>query len=128
MFHPDLARRVERGFGIHTVFSTSALAAPIFALAAMRVNVKHSFYVGDELLNLSEGVLEAGSPLVAQSIGHLEESMNLSVLNRQSGGISSLRSGGDLLPKSGDRMLVVGSLEAVEWLSHLNQPDIAQRR
>ena len=94
----------------------------------MRVNVKHSFYVGDELLNLSEGVLEAGSPLVAQSIGHLEESMNLSVLNRQSGGISSLRSGGDLLPKSGDRMLVVGSLEAVEWLSHLNQPDIAQRR
>ena len=27
MFDPDLARRVESGFGIHTAFSTSALAA-----------------------------------------------------------------------------------------------------
>lgn len=29
MFDPDLARRIEKGFGIHTALSTSALAAPI---------------------------------------------------------------------------------------------------
>ena len=39
MFDSDLARRIEKGFGIHTAFSTSALAAPIFAAASMRVNV-----------------------------------------------------------------------------------------
>ena len=126
MFDPDLARRVEGGFGIHTAFSTTALAAPIFALAAMRVNVKYSFYVGDELLNLSEIVLDADSPLVGRSIGELEESMDLSVVNHQSGGISSRYAGGDLLPRSGDRMLVLGSLEAIEQLSHLPPVDVPQ--
>ena len=94
----------------------------------MRVSVKHSFYVGDELLSLSEMVLEADSPLIAQSIGYLEESMDVSVVNHQSGGISSLHPGGDLLLKSGDRMLVLGSLEAIERLSHQNLSDVVQRR
>ena len=54
MFDGELARRVEKGFGIHTAYSGSALAAPIFATAALRLNIKHSFYVGETLLHLSE--------------------------------------------------------------------------
>jgi len=68
MFDADLARRVEKGFGIHTAFSTSALAAPIFAAAAMRVDVKHSFYLNDTLLNLSEVVIRPGSRLIGWTV------------------------------------------------------------
>ena len=64
MFDADLAKRVEKGFGIHTAFRSSALAAPIFAAAAMRVDVKHSFYVGDQLQNLSEVVISPESQLI----------------------------------------------------------------
>ena len=46
MFDPELARRVEKGFGIHTAFSVSALAAPIFAAASMRVERKNLFLRG----------------------------------------------------------------------------------
>ncbi len=37
MFDVEFARKVEKGFGIHTAFSCSALTAPIFAAAAMRL-------------------------------------------------------------------------------------------
>jgi Trk K+ transport system NAD-binding subunit len=63
MFDADLAQRVEKGFGLQTAFSTSALAAPIFAAATMRVDIRHSFYVGETLLNLSELTVQPGAEL-----------------------------------------------------------------
>ena len=52
MFDAKLAEKVRRGFGIHTAFSTSALAAPVFAAAATRAQIDHSFYVDDVLMNI----------------------------------------------------------------------------
>ena len=72
MFDPDLAQRVEKGFGIHTAFSVSALAAPTFAAASMRVNVRSSFYVGDQLLNISEITVHPGATIEGWSIEKLE--------------------------------------------------------
>ena len=119
MFDPDLARRVEKGFGIHTAFSTSALAAPSFAAAAMRVNVRHSFYVDDVLLNLSEVILAADSQLVGRTVQQLEKEYELSVVLYQ--GIA----GADLHPdpghrlSGGDRLLVLASLDTLRQLGDL---------
>ncbi|TET52770.1 MAG: potassium transporter TrkA, partial [Anaerolineales bacterium] len=52
MFDDQLAERVRRGFSIRTAFSTSALAAPVFAAAATRAQIDHSLYVDDVLLNV----------------------------------------------------------------------------
>ena len=67
MFNDDLARRIEKGFGIHTAFSTSALTAPLVAAKAMRIDVKHSFYIGDTLLNISELEISEGSRLAGKN-------------------------------------------------------------
>jgi Trk K+ transport system NAD-binding subunit len=124
MFDADLARRVERGFGIHTAFSTSALAAPIFAAAAMRFNVKQSFYLGDTLLNLCEVSVEPDSELVGWSVEQLEAELRLRVVCHQVGGCPDLRPDARLELAPGDEVLVMATLDALERLGELNSPAV----
>jgi Trk K+ transport system NAD-binding subunit len=120
MFDSDLARRVEKGFGIHTAYSTSALAAPIFAAAAMRVNVKYSFYVGDTLLNLSEVAIQPSSPLIGWSVQRLETELDLSVVCYQGEMLTDLHPKPDLELAPGDQILVIATLETLQRLNELN--------
>lgn len=121
MFDPDLARRVEKGFGIHTAFSTSALTAPVFAAAAMRVDVKYSFYIGEDLLNISEIVIENGSKLVGWTVGKLESEIDLSVVYYQDGDITDMHPESERIINAGTKILVLASLDTLRNVQILNQ-------
>ncbi len=122
LFDADLAKRVGKGFGIHTAYSTTALAAPIFAAATMRVNIQHSFYVGDQLLNLSEVVIKPGARLVGWSLKNLETELDLSVVCYQGAEVTDLHPNSNLCLAVGDKILVLASLETLERLSDVNCP------
>jgi Trk K+ transport system NAD-binding subunit len=122
MFDPDLARRIEKGFDIHTAFSTSALAAPIFAAASMRFNVKHSFYVGDTLLNLSEVHVQPDSELIGWSLERLEAELCLQVVCHKVGSCPELNPNPRLELSPGDEVLVMAPLDSLERLNDLNNP------
>jgi len=122
MFDADLARRVEKGFGIHTAFSTSALAAPIFAAASMRFSVKHSFYLGDTLLNLSEVHVRSDSELVGWSLERLEADLRLRVVCHQVGDCPDLNPDSHVKLEPGDEVLVMATLDSLERLNDLNNP------
>ncbi|MBN1484906.1 MAG: NAD-binding protein, partial [Chloroflexia bacterium] len=121
MFDPDLARRIEKGFGIHTAFSTSALAAPIFATAAMRVKVKTSFYVGDVLLNLSEVVVNPGARIVGWTIAEVEAHLDLSIVCYRDQDCTDLHPPPELRLKAGSTLLVLAPLETLQRLEELNR-------
>ncbi len=72
MFDADLAEKIERGFGIHTAFSASGLAAPAFAAAATRAHIEYSFYVGDTLLHVSQITVAHDSPLAGLTMEEAE--------------------------------------------------------
>jgi Trk K+ transport system NAD-binding subunit len=122
MFDAELAKKVERGFGIHTAFSTSALAAPAFAAAATQADISHSFYVGDTLLNVSQVTVHVGSRLVGKTLAQLERELDLSVIMHRG------REGVDLHPDpeitlaAGDCIVVFASLDTLNRLRQLNQP------
>jgi voltage-gated potassium channel len=120
MFDPELAQRVEKGFGIHTAYSTSALAAPIFAAASMRVNVKASFYVEDVLLNMSELVINPGSTIEGWSIGKLESEIDLSVVSYSEGGNIRLHPDSGQRLNAGCKVLLLASLDTLNKLEALN--------
>jgi Trk K+ transport system NAD-binding subunit len=120
MFDGDLARRVEKGFGIHTAYSGSALAAPIFATAALRLNIKHSFYVGENLLHLSEITLTETFPLIGQTIDKLQHEMDCSVVSYQYAGSADLHPVPDQRLSAGAIILVLSSLETLRKLHALN--------
>lgn len=121
MFDPDRARRVEKGLGGFTVFSTSALAAPVFASAAIRENVRHSFYVGENLLHISEVVILPDSRILGWPIGRLETDLDLSVICHERDGCTDLHPADELDLLEGDTILVLASLDTLHRLSAMNQ-------
>ncbi len=119
MFDPDLARRVEKGFGIHNAFSTSALAAPVFAAAAMDVSIKSSFYVGQDLLNLSEVIVQPGSQIAGWSVEKLEIELDINVVFYQYDQITDLHPAPDRILFSGTKLLVLASLDKLARLKRM---------
>ena len=122
MFDPELALRVEKGFGIHTAFSVSALAAPTFAAASLRIDVRSSFYVGDQLLNISEITIQPGATVEGWSIEKLEHNLDLSVVSYIEGGLTHLHPEPGLLLTAGCQLLVLATLETLQKLGGLNKP------
>ena len=120
MFDPDLARRVETGFGIHTAISTSALAAPVFATAAMRFQVKHSFYVGNVLLHLAEFTIEPGAAIEGWTVQQLEKDADASVVTHQRNGSTDIHP--ELQQKlcAGDKVLLLASIETLDRVRKLS--------
>jgi Trk K+ transport system NAD-binding subunit len=121
MFDGELAKKVGKAFDIHAAFSTSALAAPAFAAAATQTQITHSFYIDDELLNVSEIKVQPASRLVGKSLAELEAELDFSViLYRGCEGIDlhpdpQIRLHGD------DRIVVFASLDVLNRLSQLNK-------
>jgi voltage-gated potassium channel len=122
MFDPDLAERIERGFGIRTTYSTSALAAPIFATAALNVDVKHSFYVGETLVNLSELIIATGATITGWTVAELRAKLDLSVVYYQGKTMTDLHPEPQLKLCSGDKILVLAALPVLQELEKLNRP------
>jgi voltage-gated potassium channel len=120
LFDPDLARRIEKGFGIHTALSTSALAAPLFAAAAMRVDVQYAFYLGDTLLSLSELTVAPGSQLDGWTVERLEKGLDLSVICYHKDDCTDLHPDGALRLTAGEKIVVLAGLDTLQRLQALN--------
>jgi Trk K+ transport system NAD-binding subunit/uncharacterized membrane protein HdeD (DUF308 family) len=121
MFDPELAQRIEKGFGIHTAYSVSALAAPTLAAASMRVNVKSSFYVGDTLLHISELAVRPNTALANRTVEDIEQRLNLSVVSLIEGGKTHLHPAPTQTLPPGSKIMVMAELEALHKLEKENR-------
>jgi Trk K+ transport system NAD-binding subunit len=120
MFDDDMAPKVARGFDIPVAFSTSALSAPAFAAAAMRGDIQNAFYIGDQVLNVSELTINPQSTLVGQKIGDLEQSLDMSVIAQRRAANVDLHPKSDVAIQAGDQICVFASLDVLNRLSHMN--------
>jgi len=119
MFDAELAKKVERGFGIHTVFSVSALAAPAFAAAATRANVSYSFYVDNMLLNVSQVTIERGSPLAGKTLAQVERELELTIVQYKSATKMDLHPDPNIVIEGDDRIAVFAELATLGKLNAL---------
>lgn len=121
MFDSELAKKVEKSFGIHAAFSTSALAAPAFAAAATQTQITHAFYVDGELLNVSEIRVQPASGLVGKSLEQLEKELDLSVILYKGRGKMDLHPAPHIRLHGDDRIVVLAALDALNRLAQLNK-------
>jgi Trk K+ transport system NAD-binding subunit len=117
MFDSGLAEKVQRGFGIHTAFSTSALAAPVFAAAATHTQVDYSFYLGDCLMNLAHATIGAASSLVGRTVTDVEQEYGLSVVLHQRAALTAARPEPGQVLAAGDCLAVLASLDGLNRLN-----------
>ena len=128
LFDPNLAEKVCTGFQIETAFSTSALAAPAFAMAAMDDSVTGSFYAGDQLMLTVKLTIDPDSPLIGTDDRRLSDCGPLSVLVLQSSdGSTRFHPQSPFALASGDQVTVACLPEAVPRMTALARP-AADRR
>ena len=120
MFDETLANKVEKGFGIHTAFSMSALSAPAFAAAATRAHIDYSFYVGGTLLHVSQISIDGGSPLKGLTLEQAEQRYNMTVVMHQSGEELQLHPQHDEVIHTGDTLVVFATLETLGQIGGFN--------
>jgi Trk K+ transport system NAD-binding subunit len=120
MFDYDMAQKIARGFDIQTAFSTSALAAPAFARAATHADVTHAFYVGEQLLNVSEMMIGPGSTLIGRQICDLEHELDFSIILHCRGGQVDLHPNPEILLEAGDQIYLLASMETLNRLGRMN--------
>jgi voltage-gated potassium channel len=121
MFDNDMAQKVAKGFDINTAFSTSALAAPAFAAAASRSDITHAFYVGDQLLNVSEFTVNPGSELIGQQSCELAQRLDFTIVLHNRRGQIDLHPDPNIVLQAGDRICVFASMEVLNRLARLNR-------
>jgi Trk K+ transport system NAD-binding subunit len=122
MFDAELAKKIERGFGIHTAFSVSALAAPAFAAAATRANVSYSFYVDDMLLNVSQVSIAPDSPLVGKTLAQVERELEMTIVQYKSATKMDLHPDPNIVIAGNDCIAVFAELDTLGKLNALCRP------
>ncbi len=114
-FSEQLDRNLERHFGVNSVFSTSALAAPTFAAAAVSADLDYVLPVGDgkELLGVAHMPLSADAPPI-ETHTKLEERFGVRILEIQDApGGRGRRFAATDTPRTGATLTLVGSLRAL---------------
>lgn len=117
LFDADLARRVKDVLAIDEAYSASALAAPIFAGAALEVHVERTFSVGDDVLSVGRVTVQAGSFLDGQTVGGIEERFDCNVIAHERDGHKDIHPTDRVQLAPGDCILVLSDLPTLSRLT-----------
>lgn len=121
MFDAELASKVKDTFNIQAAFSSSALAAPIFAGAALELNVQQTFYVGNEVMSVASLTIRRNSRLDGTLISTIEGAMEVSLIAHERGGQRDLHPRPEVQLCAGDRVLALASLPTLHTLGGWNR-------
>ncbi len=114
LFSDTLAEHVRKFLGIQAAFSTSAIAAPALAAAALGQNIAHAFYVGDQLFHVAEVNVTSDCPLRGMRIGDIEQRFSVSVvLLRQADGTFLYHPTPSVSLRLGDTVVLLGTPDKV---------------
>jgi Trk K+ transport system NAD-binding subunit len=116
VFSDVLAERLGALFGINTAYSTSALAAPTLAAAAVLREVQHAFDVGERLFAIETLAVAAGDALAGRSVAELREQADALVTVLRRAGRADCLPLHDARLEPGDEVVVLGDLPALARL------------
>jgi Trk K+ transport system NAD-binding subunit len=124
VFSDVLAEQLESMFGIHTVFSTSALAAPTLAAAAVVRGTGYAVDIGGRLMSTARFTVQRGDEFEGQRIDTLREQRGMVLVSLRRGSQTMLlpgdaASGGNLFERVlqvGDELVVLTEIHSVDRL------------
>jgi Trk K+ transport system NAD-binding subunit len=116
VFSDVLAERLAALFGINTAFSTSALAAPTLAAAAVLREVDHAFDVGERLYATESLTIAQGDGLAGRSVADLRERSDALVIALRRGDVARPLPANDVFLTPGDQAVLLADLAALARL------------
>ncbi len=114
-FNEDFDRGLERSFGPHTAFSSSALAAPTFAAATLSRDIEHVLPLGNELLGVAQFIVPAKNA-PASTAQSLEDTYNVRILSLINGSGRAIKYTPQHSLAAGEKLTIIGQIRALEAL------------
>jgi voltage-gated potassium channel len=121
LFDPELAHRVKDVFAIDEAFSASALAAPIFAGAALEVEVGQTFAIDNDVLSVGRLTIQSGSRLHGCTVGYIEDHFDCSVISHDRSGQRDMHPRDTIELCPADRIIVLADLPTLNRLAGWNR-------
>jgi voltage-gated potassium channel len=121
LFDAELARHVKDVLGVDEAYSASALAAPVFAGAALDLDVNRTFSLGDEVMSIGRLTIHGGGGLEGTAINEVEDRFDCSVVAHERGGRRDWHPANDLLLMADDHLVVVADLPSLNSLARSNE-------
>lgn len=121
VFDQELATKLREALNMDLTFSTSELAAPLFATCSSDRSVVNSFYVDGRLLAVARLTVNFGSELAGSPVRRLGQELRALVLSHVRDGESTFYPAGETLLKPGDRITVQAESAALKHIHRLNR-------
>jgi Trk K+ transport system NAD-binding subunit len=121
LFDPELARRMKAALEIDEAFSASALAAPIFAGAALDVDVNRTFAVGGDIFSVGRVTINPNSRLAGATVGVVENEFDCSVIIHERNGTRDMHPAESLRLQAGDLLVILADLPTLNRVAAWNQ-------
>jgi Trk K+ transport system NAD-binding subunit len=106
MFDQELANRLRESMDMPLTFSTSELAAPLFATSSSDRSIINSFYVGRRLIVLARLTVRQGSQLIGKAVRELGRGEHVFVLSHSRNGTPDLFPSAEVVFAEGDQITV----------------------
>jgi Trk K+ transport system NAD-binding subunit len=113
VFSDSLAEQLVDLFGIHTAYSTSELASPTLAAAAILGGVSHGFVSGGTLYAMGDVAIADRGALAQRSIEELVDRYDVLVTGIRRNGVLSVLPPHSLRVEPGDELIVAAPLKAL---------------
>lgn len=120
MFDQELADRLRDTLDMKLTFSTSELAAPLFATSSSDRSIINSFYVRDRLMTLAELNVRPESQLIGKAVRDLGKEHEVFVLSLTRGGSSAHFPSAETIFEVGDDLTVQTEPETLHRLHEMN--------
>lgn len=122
MFDQKLAQQIEKSFGIHCAFSTSALSAPVFAQSALSGNILGSFEFAGTVVNAFQLIVDEKSPLLGLTVEDIRKDYESTVLMHQRNGSVDWNPPSTTSLAANDRLLIMSDNQHVHNLLTVENP------
>lgn len=121
MFDQELAGKIRESFGMHLAFSTSELAAPLFATSSSDRSIVNSFYVGEQLLVVANITINPDSELAGKQIRDLGSKQHVFIISHLRGGETTMFPTGDTTFFAGDEVTLQTKPATLRRIHELNR-------
>lgn len=116
-FSDTLAEKLAEMFGIHTTYSTSALAGPTLAAAALAAEVQHAFFADSRVFAVRQLHLDAEHPYTPLTVAAIRERYDTLVLDVRRDDQTLLLPESGFSLQAGDQMTLLAPIDALLTLA-----------
>lgn len=121
VFDEDFAQALENNMAIDQAFSSSALAAPAIAAAAIESDLIPPISLAGRLMSMSRYTIRQNSGLRGQPVGEIEAFYDVSVVLLERNGAIDLHPADEIVLDDGDVLAIFADRETLSRITRANR-------